>query len=304
MVAVLAAATAFHVAVYVWNDVVDLPLDRTEPRRAESPLVLGTVSVRAALRVAWSGAAAALALVAVPSGASRAGAVAAMAAALALLGAYDLWGKRAAVPLVTDVVQGLGWAALVWAGAETAGGATALTAWSAAAVAVLVLLVNGVVGAGRDLANDQRHGARTTALALGARADGGTVQLPRTLRVYGVALHVATVAVVLGGIVATGVATPLRVGVVLTVGGASLVALVVALTREAPASWVAGLAHIVLVVLLPFAAVPRLGPPVVAVLVALSVAPWAGSGWVRGRLASLRARRPPSRAEASPGAVA
>lgn len=304
--AVLAAATAFHVAVYVWNDVVDLPLDRTEPRRATSPLVLGTVGARTALCVAWCCAAAAVVLVAatalVRSTSAGVEASGAMVLALALLGAYDVWGKRAAVPPLTDLVQGLGWAALVWSGAAAAGGATALTGWLGAAVVGVVLLVNGVVGAGRDLANDQRHGARTTALWLGARADAEGVHLPASLRAYGVALHVATVGVVLGALVAGGQATPVRVVVVLLGGGAALAALAVALTRPEPASWTAGLAHVLVMVLLPFAAVPRLGGPLAALLVVLAVAPWAGSGWVQGRVAALAAavRHPRGRVATQP----
>ena len=38
------------------------------------------------------------------------------------LGVYDLWGKRCAWPLVTDAVQGVGWAALVFVGAARVGG--------------------------------------------------------------------------------------------------------------------------------------------------------------------------------------
>ena len=34
---VVAVGLAFHVFAYVLNDVVDLPIDRTEPRRATSP---------------------------------------------------------------------------------------------------------------------------------------------------------------------------------------------------------------------------------------------------------------------------
>ncbi|MBX9246936.1 UbiA family prenyltransferase, partial [Actinotalea ferrariae] len=233
---VLVVATAFHVAVYVWNDLLDLPLDRTEPRRATSPLVLGTVSPRAALAVSSGAAVVALVLL------TSLEAVLAMAAGLALLAAYDVWGKRCAFPPLTDAVQGLGWAALVWAGAASAGGATVLTAWLGAAVVAQILLVNGVVGAGRDVPNDQRHGARTTALLLGARAEEDGVRLTTALRVYGVALHVLTVALVLGALAAGGGASPGRVALVLGGGALAGVALVGALTAAGRArAWTAGL---------------------------------------------------------------
>lgn len=284
----LAAATALHVAVYVWNDLVDLPLDRTEPRRASSPLVRGTVTPRAALAVSVAAAGAALL-----AAASRAEAVLAAAASLALLGAYDVWGKRAAVPPLTDAVQGAGWACLVWCGAALAGRPTAVTAWVALAVALAVVLINGVVGAGRDLANDERHGARTTAIVLGATAAGGRVHVPRRLVVYGVVVHVAVVAAVLAALVAGGRAGPGRVVLVLVAGGLALAALVVALGRPhaVTVSWAAGLGHILVLELLPFAAVP-VGAPAAVLLVVLGVAPWAGSGWVQDRVRGLVARAP------------
>src|SRR5436189_1137040 len=37
-------ASMFHAFAYVLNDVVDLPVDRSEPRRSRSPLVRGTVT--------------------------------------------------------------------------------------------------------------------------------------------------------------------------------------------------------------------------------------------------------------------
>ncbi|WP_199422967.1 UbiA family prenyltransferase [Actinotalea solisilvae] len=279
----LVVATALHVAVYVWNDLVDLPLDRTEPRRASSPLVLGTVTPRAALAVSLVAAGATL-LVAAP----RPEAVVAAAAALALLGAYDVWGKRAAIPPVTDAVQGAGWACLVWCGASLAGSATPVTGWVALAVALAVVLINGVVGAGRDLANDERHGARTTAIVLGATAAGGRVRVPRALVAYGVVLHLAVVGAVLGALVAGGRTSPVRVLVVVVAGGLALAALVLALVRPhaVTVSWAAGLAHILVLELLPFAAVP-VGAPAAVLLVVLGVAPWAGSGWVRDRLRAL-----------------
>ena len=48
----LGAALAFHNFAYVFNDVIDLPVDRTEPLRAECPLVKGTVKPWQALAFA------------------------------------------------------------------------------------------------------------------------------------------------------------------------------------------------------------------------------------------------------------
>lgn len=178
-VPVITVATAFHVFAYVLNDVVDLPLDRTEPRRRNSPLVTGSVSRSAAAAVALACLPLGMAVARVRSTA----AVPTAALALAYLGmtGYDLWGKRLSRPIVTDVVQGLSWAGLlVWA-ATASGPVTATTALLGAYVTVLIVLTNGVHGAVRDLENDLACEARTTAILLGARPlpDGGiTAPIP------------------------------------------------------------------------------------------------------------------------------
>lgn len=293
----LAGATAFHLAVYAWNDLVDLPIDRTEPRRAASPLVRGTVAPRQLAAVAAVAAAAALAV----SLAAGIEALASMAAALGLLLGYDLWGKRCPVPPATDLVQGLGWAALVWFGAAAAGSPTAATVWIGAYVVVAILLVNGVHGAVRDLANDQRHGARTTARFLGADVDAaGHVRLPAALWCYGVVLHLGDVAIVVAALVATGAGGPLRCALTVATGAACLALLCTGLARAgtAPASWRAGFTYIVLMLLLPVLVVAdHLRGALLGALLVLSAVPWAASRWVRASVRSLAASR---RGEVSP----
>lgn len=292
LVVALGAATAFHVAAYAGNDLVDLPVDRTDPRRAASPLVRGTVSPRAA-----AGAVAVAAAVALGT-AALAGpvAAAAMGAALVLLGAYDLWGKRTRVPPVTDLVQGLGWAALACFGAAAAGGLTAGTGWLAAYVTVMIALVNGVVGAVRDLANDGRHGVRTTALVLGAHVrDDGRHVLPTRFWAYAVVLHVASVATVLGGLVATGTASSAHVVATVVAGGLGLALLLAGLAAadRPTTSWRAGFGHIVVVLMLPAVLVlDHLDGLLLGLLVVLFAAPWAGSRWVRATVRSLVRRTP------------
>ena len=45
----LMVATAFHNYAYVLNDLIDLPIDRTQPSRMHYPLVEGTISFRTAV---------------------------------------------------------------------------------------------------------------------------------------------------------------------------------------------------------------------------------------------------------------
>ncbi len=184
----------FHVFAYVLNDLLDLPIDRTEPLRADSPLVQGRVSPR---RAWW------LALLQPPlaffaaalAGASPA-ALSMLAAAFLLLTAYNLYGKRCPVPLITDAVQALGWCALALCGAFSFAPTLHVdTVWLLAYVFVYVLLINGVHGGVRDLANDLAHGARTTAIWFGARpAAGSGAKLTVGLAVYGFGLQAAMAA--------------------------------------------------------------------------------------------------------------
>ncbi|HYC89783.1 MAG TPA: hypothetical protein VEO54_11270 [Thermoanaerobaculia bacterium] len=120
-------------------------------------------------------------------------AAAALLAAMGLMLLYNRFGKRLAFPLLSDAVQALGWVGLALYGALSAGPAiSAPFGWLAASAIVYVLMVNGLHGGLRDLANDARHGARTTALFLGARASAdGRLLLPRAVRLYALTLHLA-----------------------------------------------------------------------------------------------------------------
>jgi 4-hydroxybenzoate polyprenyltransferase len=107
----LAVGLGFHVFAYVLNDVVDLPLDRTEPRRAEFPLVVGSVAPPVGLAVALGALAVALAIAAALDPHPRS--LALLVVACAAMAAYDVSGKRLQMPPVTDLVQGIGWAGLL-----------------------------------------------------------------------------------------------------------------------------------------------------------------------------------------------
>lgn len=188
--ALLAVALAFHIFGYVSNDVCDLPIDRTEPLRAGSPLVRGLVSPRVAFAIAMIPVPLAAALHLAAGGDPAAAAV--LMTGMGFGWIYNAYGKRIAAPLVSDVAQALAWVALALYGALTMRSALTLAFdWLGATVVLYVLLVNGLHGGLRDLANDARHGAKTTAILLGARAmDDGRLLVPRGLKLYGLALHV------------------------------------------------------------------------------------------------------------------
>lgn len=294
---VVVVGLAFHVYAYVLNDVVDLPVDRTEPRRAGSPLVTGRVSRAVALAVALGCLLVGLGL-AVLVGPD--GSVLVLASAYAAMTAYDVWGKRAAFPVVTDLVQGLSWAALLWWGARTAGEPTAATAWLSAGCVVFILLANGVHGSLRDLTNDVRCGARSTAILLGARPlPGGGVAVNGRCTVYAGTLHAAVLVSVVGAVLSEPLPSPTTLAVV-----ALGAAMATVLARDAWAStrdgWRMrrlGLLHLASLLLLPLLAVGRHLDAATAAVVVLGVlGPIAANSWLP---AALRAVLPTSPRRAS-----
>lgn len=190
--AVLAAVgLAFHIFVYVSNDVFDLPIDRTQPLRAGSPLVRGLVRPSVALAIAFVPVPLASIIHSWTGGSPVASAVLMASMGSGLI--YNLYGKQLRFPLLSDAVQGLAWVALAMYGALATGlPLRAPVAWLAATIFFYILLVNGLHGGLRDLANDARHGARTTAIYLGAHATAaGRLIVPRVLALHGLALQIS-----------------------------------------------------------------------------------------------------------------
>ncbi len=179
--ALLCIAVNFHVFGYLHNDLIDLPIDRTQPQRANDPLITG----RLQLSHAWL-----LAVAQIPISfaiAALAGAElhAMLTLALGYLAtvAYNLYGKRCAIPMLTDALQGAAWFCLAVFGALLAGGFNALTFVIAAFGFAFILLINGVHGGLRDLANDLDHGRMTTAIYFGAHPiDAVSIHSPAALR--------------------------------------------------------------------------------------------------------------------------
>src|SRR5213594_1368846 len=185
-----AVGLAFHIFAYVSNDVFDLPIDRTQPLRADSPLVRGLVSPSLALAIALIPVPIACGIHLLCGGRPAASAVLIVAMGLMLL--YNLYGKRIWFPLLSDAVQALAWVALALYGTLSVNsGLEPSVGWLAAIIFVYVLMINGLHGGLRDLANDAHHGARTTALYLGARATtDGRLVMPAALVLYGLALQI------------------------------------------------------------------------------------------------------------------
>jgi 4-hydroxybenzoate polyprenyltransferase len=175
---------AYHGVAFALNDIIDLPIDRTNPDRAHAALVSGRASVPAAWVVVCALAVTSFSLDLIRFHYETAPLAYLVGGYLGLTG-YDVLTKRSRWPMLHDLLLALGCAALLCYAAERTGGLTGQTLLVATYVALFVVLVNGVHGGLRDLHNDTRHGGLTTASALGARIDeNGNLVLPQRLVAY------------------------------------------------------------------------------------------------------------------------
>ncbi len=184
VIVLLGVALAFHCFSYVLNDVIDLPVDQTQALRQEAPLVRGLIRPGQALALALVQIPLALLLTAWLGGGRES--YVALGAAFICMALYDYGGKRLALPPVTDLIQGIAWGALVIYGASLGHGyVTELTVLLFTFVVLYIILINGVHGSLRDLANDLACGLRSTAILLGARPrDAEHLWIPLQLKLY------------------------------------------------------------------------------------------------------------------------
>lgn len=198
-VGLVAVAICFHIFMCLQNDVVDLPLDRTQPARAEYPLVKGTVKPRTALALALIQIPIAFGLTVWLGGTLPAFAV--LALAFVAMTIYNVWGKRTPFPIVTDIVQGIAFASVSLYGAVVLGQFTTLTLVLFGGVVVWMVLTN-LLGGLRDLTSDLNYGVLTTPIQLGARPAGEQGQvIPPRLRWYAYAWLGGLIALMVFGLV-------------------------------------------------------------------------------------------------------
>lgn len=185
-------AIPFHIVYTVLNDLADLGVDRGDPRKVGRPLVSGAVrpAQAACLVVAAVPAAFALDILLLGPDSGRA---LVLGCAIAGVAVYDWWGKRTPFPPLMDLAQGLGSAAMVHYGAAAAGRPTVVTYLVDAAVALFIVLINGVHAGLRDLYSDFTFGARTTPIMFGARPADTKPTIPTGLVAYAWTLQVAFV---------------------------------------------------------------------------------------------------------------
>lgn len=288
IVTLVTVAVSYHIFGFVINDVVDLPIDRTAAGRWPSPLVRGTVRPAVALGLALAQVPIALALA--WWGAGRQG-LAAIVAACVLGTAYNLWGKRAAIPPVTDLVQGLAWAALAGFGATVAGGRGPATGWLLAFLTVYMVLASGVHGSIRDLRNDVRYGVRSTAVFLGARpGPGRALILSRRLIVYALILQGVLTCLSVAAALDDGGDSRIRLGqrivplvlvIIVAVVGFALLGTALRCSADENLLRSAGILHLIVTFMLPLAFLIDKTPGwLLAFLFACCTVPFLLNGWL------------------------
>lgn len=279
----LAAAFFFHVHAGFINDLIDLPLDRTNPNRAGYPVARGSLNSGHALWLAL----AALALAFAAAVTQETPAHGSLMAAFALMTVYNLWGKKLPVPPFMDAILSASFAALVLFGAVSAGSTGPLTLLVCTLVALFMMLANAFGGL-RDLVNDLRHGAITTAIFFDARPLKNGLHVPRALIWY-----ISLLAVVFYGTVASGllgglfaypdVTTGLLLAIVAVCAAATSAALV-ALSRAAARDTRLMMAHVYFVL--------SAAAGVALAAVAPRVSPWLAAGIALLFLSSFACWRP------------
>jgi 4-hydroxybenzoate polyprenyltransferase len=185
----LGIGLSFHVFAYVTNDVVDLPLDKSEPGRTGSPLVNGYIKTASALIFAIAQIPLSMYFTMLLSG--TVWAYLSLMSSYVLMSIYNLWGKKMQVPIVTDVIQGVGWSFLVLYGFTFGNKSIDLVVIFVCLYIVLcIMMTNGVHASLRDIENDYRHGAKTTAIYLGTiPQEGKPLSLSTALKVYSIILQ-------------------------------------------------------------------------------------------------------------------
>jgi geranylgeranylglycerol-phosphate geranylgeranyltransferase len=290
-------AVCFHAFAFVLNDVIDLDLDRTEPRRAAFPLVRGVIGPASALWFAL--AQVPLSFVIALSLRAEVAPLVALGGAYVLMTVYNVLGKKTPVPWLTDAAQAMAWAALTLFGAlSVSGDPSLLTYVTMAYVALYVQMVNGVHGGLRDLENDVRAGSRTTAICMGAHvtADGRSVPGKRmsiyAMTLQGILVGTALVPLAVGGSLSTPGMGRLALLAVVACGAAAFLLLSAgyrSLDARVEAKAV-GLVHSVVTILPLFAiTLPELDPWLSVTVVALFLLPiptihgqYPGLHWVLG----------------------
>lgn len=187
------------------NAIVDLPIDRRNPRRQRIPLVSGELPLWAAHTLVWIQPLLALAWLNKPSlrDANPQLLVICTISLLLSIG-YNLWSKRGPVPpIIAEWSLSGSIGLLLLAGASILAPTLNTLIWLLfAAACVLLHLVNSVPSGLKDLKTDLNTGARSFVIWVGARVldeeGGDRIFIPAFLKVYAAVLQTVVVLLSVG----------------------------------------------------------------------------------------------------------
>jgi 4-hydroxybenzoate polyprenyltransferase len=270
VVAVVCVSCWFNIFGGLLNDVCDLHSDRADPSRSDRWLVNGTVSVRCALAIV--GLQLPLLLITHALSGFPPSSLGWLALAVVGQAAYDVFGKRSAVPPLAEAGEAMAAGCLTLYGAAVAGVPNTWTWMVAAFGAAFIMVANGFHGGLRDIEADLQARVRTTPIWLGCTAgDGGALQISASMTCYTACWLAAMGALAMAMAIRSGAAA--LVGTATTVL-ASLVTFA-ALHRARQPDWSLYLrAHVAMVAVPAIVALaPQLGPRRLAVLMVIYCAP-------------------------------
>ena len=245
----LVVATNLHIFAYLTNDIIDVEIDRHVPRRKFKTLVRGAISKTTATIIAFSQVPLMIVFTFLFDGDWRS--VLLILVSAGLLGIYNLYGKKMAVPILTDFVQGIACAVFVLFGAHFGGGdPTQVTYAAMGFIVVYFMLINGIHGGLLDLPTDSQSGVRTTALWLGASfSPPDTVRAPARLIGYASFLQLSLIPLSLLTLTASpeNGSNPLAWGFVLGLNFAALLLFIIPVVMRSSIKTLAkyGILHIV-----------------------------------------------------------
>jgi 4-hydroxybenzoate polyprenyltransferase len=181
---IILTAFQFHLFTYIFNDVIDLPVDRFMSKRVDHPLVRGDMNEKTALVIAL--AQIPLTLLTVWFARISWAALGALLIAILCMAIYDIWGKKNSFPPATDLIQALSWGSLTLYGSWVVSSPSILTYILASIFVVFILLMNGVFEGVIDIDGDSKAGLKTTAMVFGVKRRGDTELpfIPTSLLIY------------------------------------------------------------------------------------------------------------------------
>ncbi|MEM1096755.1 MAG: UbiA family prenyltransferase, partial [Bacteroidota bacterium] len=159
-----------HIFGYVLNDVIDLPLDRTEPRKKNHPLVRGSIATKPALLFALIQAPMAMSIAAIIN--FDIASLSILVTSFLLVILYNTYGKKTSFPIFFDLILGVSASLFVIFGAFIEGHhinqTTAIISFYSL---IYITSINSIHGGIRDIENDAKCNSITTPIKLGVHLD-------------------------------------------------------------------------------------------------------------------------------------